>query len=143
MWNTKNAGARSIDTRKSRERDGAMDLLERILNRGNLDKAYKRVNSKHGAPGNDGMTVERHFRGCKKIETNSYKVSRLGDTNRSQYGEKNPQNGLEWRAKALYSYGGGSHYPASHCSAAETDVRTALFERKLWLPSGTEHPAGN
>ncbi|WP_227793586.1 reverse transcriptase family protein [Paenibacillus guangzhouensis] len=52
------AGARSIDTRESRERDGAMDLLERILNRDNLNKAYKRVKSNHGAPGIDGMTVE-------------------------------------------------------------------------------------
>ncbi|GAA8906116.1 group II intron reverse transcriptase/maturase [Helicobacter pylori] len=52
------AGARSIGARESRERDGATDLLERILGRDNLNRAYKRVKSNHGAPGIDGMTVE-------------------------------------------------------------------------------------
>ncbi|WP_198023036.1 group II intron reverse transcriptase/maturase [Paenibacillus zanthoxyli] len=52
------AGARSAETRESRERDGANDLLERILNRDNLNRAYKQVKRNHGAPGIDGMTVE-------------------------------------------------------------------------------------
>lgn len=52
------AGAQSIGTRESRERDGASDLLEKILERDNLNRAYKRVKSNHGAPGIDGMTVE-------------------------------------------------------------------------------------
>jgi len=52
------AGARSIGARESRERDGASDLLEKILSRDNLNRAYKRVKSNHGAPGIDGMTVE-------------------------------------------------------------------------------------
>lgn len=52
------AGARSIGARESIERDGATDLLERILNRDNLNRAYKRIKSNHGAPGIDGMTVE-------------------------------------------------------------------------------------
>ena len=37
--------------------DGA-ELLERILNRENLNRAYKRVKANKGAPGIDGMTVE-------------------------------------------------------------------------------------
>ncbi|MDU0331791.1 group II intron reverse transcriptase/maturase [Paenibacillus barengoltzii] len=52
------AGARSVDTRESKERDGANNLLEKILERDNLNRAYKRVKSNHGAPGIDGMTVE-------------------------------------------------------------------------------------
>jgi len=52
------AGARSIGARESRERDGATDLLEKILDRDNLNRAYKRVKSNHGAPGIDGITVE-------------------------------------------------------------------------------------
>ena len=36
------AGARSTDKRETKETDGA-DLLERILSRGNLNRAYKRV----------------------------------------------------------------------------------------------------
>ena len=51
------AGAQSAGVRESREADGA-DLLERILNRDNLNKAYKRVKANKGAPGIDGMTVE-------------------------------------------------------------------------------------
>ncbi|MFC3770680.1 group II intron reverse transcriptase/maturase [Paenibacillus sp. GCM10012303] len=51
-------GARSAGARESRERDGADDLLEKILNRDNLNSAYKKVKSNHGAPGIDGMTVE-------------------------------------------------------------------------------------
>ncbi len=51
------AEARSIGERESEEADGA-DLLERILDRENLNRAYKRVRRNHGAPGIDGMTVE-------------------------------------------------------------------------------------
>jgi len=51
------AEARSIGERETEEADGA-DLLERILDRENLNRAYKRVRSNHGAPGIDGMTVE-------------------------------------------------------------------------------------
>jgi len=51
------AGARSIDYQEAEEADGA-ELLERILNRDNLNRAYKRVKANKGAPGIDGMTVE-------------------------------------------------------------------------------------
>ncbi len=51
------AGARSIDNRETEEADGA-DLLERILDRENLNRAYERVKANKGAPGIDGMTVE-------------------------------------------------------------------------------------
>ena len=51
------AGARSIGTRENEERDGA-DLLGKILDRNNLNRAYKQVKRNHGAPGIDGMTVE-------------------------------------------------------------------------------------
>ena len=52
------AGARSSGAREGKERDGAEDLLEAILDRDNLNRAYKRVKGNHGAPGIDGMTVE-------------------------------------------------------------------------------------
>ena len=51
------AGARSADRREAIETDGA-DLLERILDRDNLNRAYKRVKANKGAPGIDEMTVE-------------------------------------------------------------------------------------
>lgn len=37
---------------------GGRNLLEMILNRDNLNRAYKRVKANKGAPGVDGMTVE-------------------------------------------------------------------------------------
>ncbi len=52
------AGAHSAGPREGKERGGAGDLLESILARDNLNRAYKRVKRNHGAPGADGMTVE-------------------------------------------------------------------------------------
>ena len=51
------AGAQSIDERETERTDGA-DLLEQILSRDNLNRAYKRVKANKGAPGIDGMTIE-------------------------------------------------------------------------------------
>ena len=51
------AGVRSVGVQEVKEQDGA-ELLERILNRENLNRAYKRVRANKGAPGIDGMTVE-------------------------------------------------------------------------------------
>lgn len=53
MEHKRYAEAQSTDHREGKERDGAMDLLEVIL-----DRAYKRVRRNHGAAGIDGMTVE-------------------------------------------------------------------------------------
>ncbi len=50
------AEAYSADKREAVERDGA-DLLEKVLDRGNLNRAYKRVKANKGASGVDGMTV--------------------------------------------------------------------------------------
>ena len=52
------AGAQSVGGQDAKEQDGA-DLLERILSRENLNRAYKRVKANKGAPGIDGMTVEQ------------------------------------------------------------------------------------
>ena len=50
-------GVQSVDRREVVEQDGA-GLLERILSRNNLNRAYKRVKANKGAPGIDGMTIE-------------------------------------------------------------------------------------
>ena len=47
----------SADSRKVEEKNGA-DLLEKVLDRDNLNRAYKRVKANKGAAGIDGMTVE-------------------------------------------------------------------------------------
>ena len=51
------AGAQSVGAQEGKEQGGA-DLLERILSRENLNRAYKRVRANKGAPGIDGTTVE-------------------------------------------------------------------------------------
>ena len=50
-------GVQSAGGQEVGEQDGA-DLLERILSRENLNRAYKRVRANKGAPGIDGMTIE-------------------------------------------------------------------------------------
>ena len=51
------AEAYSTESREVDRKDGA-DLLEKVLSRDNLNKAYKRVKSNKGASGVDGMTVD-------------------------------------------------------------------------------------
>ena len=57
-----NAGALSISSTSEKEaNDGkgyAMGLLEEILDRDNMNKAFRRVKSNKGKPGIDGMTVD-------------------------------------------------------------------------------------
>ena len=51
------AEALSTERQEAEERDGA-DLLEKVLDRDNLNKAYKRVKGNKGASGIDGMSVD-------------------------------------------------------------------------------------
>lgn len=53
-----NKGARSTVTLGTAEEVGAESLLGKVLNRDNLNEAYKRVKQNRGAAGVDGMTVE-------------------------------------------------------------------------------------
>ena len=48
---------RQASTALNWERALASDLMERVCERGNLNRAYKRVKANKGAPGVDGMTV--------------------------------------------------------------------------------------
>ena len=51
------AEAYSTDNQETKERDGA-DLLGKVLERDNLNRAYKRVRANKGAAGVDGMIVD-------------------------------------------------------------------------------------
>ena len=52
------AGAQSFGSREIKETEDAENLLEQILSKDNMNRAYKRVKSNKGAAGIDGMTVE-------------------------------------------------------------------------------------
>lgn len=52
------AGALSAANRDMSEQNSASNLFEHILDRNNLNKAYKRVRRNKGAPGIDGMTID-------------------------------------------------------------------------------------
>ena len=62
------AGAQSVGSQEGMEQDGA-DLLERILSRDNLNRAYKRVKSNKGAPGIDGMGVVDFCGSCSIVQS--------------------------------------------------------------------------
>ena len=59
MMETKsNKGACSVALTETDRKDGAENLLERILDRNNLNQAYLKVKRNGGSAGVDGMTVE-------------------------------------------------------------------------------------
>jgi len=53
-----NKGVRSTVPPKTAENDGAENLLERMLDRDNLNLAFKRVKKNKGSAGICGMTVD-------------------------------------------------------------------------------------
>lgn len=52
------AGARSVLARETRERGGEPEMAQ-VLNRENLNLAFKKVKENKGAPGVDGLTIEQ------------------------------------------------------------------------------------
>ena len=72
------AEAYSIASQNKEETDGT-GLLERILDRNNLNRAYKRVKANKGAPGIDGMTIEGTFAWLKEHKTEWLESIRTGE----------------------------------------------------------------
>ena len=64
------AGARRSFRRTWKERDSAQpELLEKILEKDNLNRAFKRVKANRGAPGIDGMTIEEALPVIRQIKS--------------------------------------------------------------------------
>jgi group II intron reverse transcriptase/maturase len=53
-----NRGARSGGSLERADEDSTVSLLAKVLERGNLNRAYQRVKKNGGAPGIDGMTTD-------------------------------------------------------------------------------------
>ena len=49
------AGARRVDTQPALDNQ----LMERVVDPANVQRAWKQVRANHGAPGSDGLTVEQ------------------------------------------------------------------------------------
>ncbi len=63
-----------------KERDSAEpDILGKILNKDNLNRAYKRVKANKGAPGVDGMTVEEGVRVAEGTQPRTDRTDSKGD----------------------------------------------------------------
>lgn len=73
-----NRGARSAVALETKEKDGAGALLEKMLDRDNLNCAYKRVKQNDGAAGVDGMTVDEMLPYLKEHKEELLKQIRSG-----------------------------------------------------------------
>lgn len=60
------ATRQALTARQDQARDGAQSLMEEVLHRDNVHKAYLRVVQNGGAPGVDGMTVEDLMAYCRE-----------------------------------------------------------------------------
>ncbi len=126
------AGARSIEAREGRERDGATDLMERILDRDNLNREYKQVKRNHGAPGIDGMTVdaalpwlrENREKLLQSIREGSYKPSPV-------------------RRKEIPKPDGSGARKLGIPTVVDRVIQQALLGRKLRLPLGAKRAASH
>lgn len=83
VWNTKDMQKRIVPTLRKTGEMGGVGLLERILDRDNLNSAYKRVKSNKGAAGVDAIGVDEALPWLKEhgreltesIRTGKYKPS--------------------------------------------------------------------
>ncbi len=79
MLETKsNGGACSIALTEADRKDSAENLLERILERNNLNQAYLKVKRNGGSAGTDGMTVEEMLAYLKENREELLKALRRG-----------------------------------------------------------------
>lgn len=141
-WNAKDMRERGApDYQEAGERDGA-DLLEAILDRNNLNQAYKQVKRNHGAPGIDGMTVEEALPWLKEHKGELLESIREIQTPAGAAGG-NPQTRWERRKEAGDTDGHRPHHPAGHRAETNTHLGTIVFRRQLRLPSETERPTGH
>ncbi len=118
-------GAQSVGGQGAKEQDGA-DLLERILSRENLNRAYKRVKTNKGAPGIDGMTVEQALPWLREHREELLEMIRQGKYKPQPVRRKEIPAG--WRsAKVGNPNGRRPNHPAGNCTAANTDLRTVIL----------------
>ena len=101
-----------------KERDSAEpDILGRILDRDNLNRAYKRVKANKGAPGVDGMTIEAALPWLK--EHNRELIERI------QRGKYTP------RSARLYSEAGGGIRKLGIPTVIDRIIQQAMLQQLM------------
>ena len=135
------AEARSTGRSEGKERDGASDLLEAILDRDNLNRAYKRVKSNHGAAGIDGMSVEEALPWLKEHREDA---EHPGRKLRAKPGAAKGNPETRWRrAKTRNPDGSRPSDTAGNRTEAAKHMGTAIFRQQLRIPTETERSAGD
>ena len=115
-------------------------LLERVLERANLQRALKQVRSNQGAPGIDGMTVEElpdYLRLTRGIFARNWWQARIA---RSRYGVWKSQ--ADDQVFARHTDGVGSLHSASHCASRTGAMGTALSPVELRISPEPLGPPG-
>ena len=120
-----------------KERDSAEpDLLGKILDKDNLNRAFKRVKANKGAPGVDGMTIDETLTYLR--EHNHEIVDRI----KAGHYTPKPVRRVEipkpdgGSAKTWHSHRHRPYHTASHGPADGTDLRAAILGKQLWLSAG-------
>ena len=95
-----------------KERDSAQPkLLEKILYKDNLNRAYKRVKANKGAPGIDGITVDEIG---AYLRDRAYRKNKEGKIHpRPGKTSRNPKT-RRWNTKAWYSNSQRPYFSTSH-----------------------------
>ena len=122
-----------------KERDSAeLDILGKILNKDNLNRAYKRVKANKGAPGVDGMTVEEAFAVAEGTQSRTDRTDSKG-TLYPIAGQKSGDSEAGWRnTKAWHSYRHRPHHSTGNDAATDTDLRAKVFGWKFRISSGAK-----
>ena len=130
------AEVQSTDRREGKERDGASDLLEAILDRDNLNRAYKRVKRNHGAAGIDGMTVEEALPWLKEHREELLQSIREPLFSDSSYGYR-PKRSVQQAIQKVKEYAEeGYRYTVSvdlskYCDTLSHELLMTLLHRQI------------
>lgn len=111
-----------------KERDSAdPDILGKILEKDNLNRAFKRVKANKGAPGIDGMTVKQALPWLREHNQKLKEKIRKGALHPISGETKgNPEAGRR-STKAWYSHRHRPYYSAGYSPTAYAHLRTTLF----------------
>ncbi len=106
-----------------KERDSAQpELLEKILDKDNLNRAFKRVKANKGAPGIDGMTVEETGDYLRENQKELIRENQKGKIHPRPSKTSRDSQARGRSAKARHSNRERPYLPASHRTAVNANL---------------------